>query len=574
MRSSPFRLHLLHGLALTVCLPLSAQHISFAGVLGNSGKQGTSLVRFAPTPARGLGLVFDSYGSIWDRAGSGRLNRYALDGRLLASYSIATGDSRFDRETLADRNIVLLLNGGLYRLPIDAPPGAQPIVLGILADQMSFANAHAEIAVLQRNSVNVLNTRDWTLKNVIPSLNIKYIYNIAMLDDGSILLNTGSELRLFGNGFEVAQGWPKNLKTPPMEHIGGFWYGFDFHGTIRRFDDHFQPAPGVVLGGGSGSFIGHVDTNEELNLGNGMAVLGDTTAAASGKYGIVSLLEWDNDKQQYSIARRLGAVTNCYGLAISDNGSVWFNAGRWNWDDSPTAPILDSIAGGGVLGQAAPLNDGSFLAALQRDANVTIVHSQFDWRTQTANGIQLAPAMLNAATTYSQKDGTRIIVLADASGHTSAFPLDANNLPQKRGVPVIIRFISPVGHLTTLAMANESVMLGAADGAICEFELKGNTWQEVRRWNSWGTSDGEHFGSQVYITRDGSQLWVSDSLRNRVLCFDLQTRKLLGSFGRTDHAGDDLEHFAHPASIAARHGRAVVFDRDNQRLVKLQFSGS
>jgi DNA-binding beta-propeller fold protein YncE len=117
-------------------------------------------------------------------------------------------------------------------------------------------------------------------------------------------------------------------------------------------------------------------------------------------------------------------------------------------------------------------------------------------------------------------------------------------------------------------------MLGAVDGAICEFELQGNAWQEVRRWNSWGTGNSEHFGSQVYITRDGNQLWVSDSIRNRVLCFDLQTRKLLGSFGQMDHPGDDLEHFTHPAAIAARHGRVVVFDSDNQRLVKLQFSGS
>jgi hypothetical protein len=574
MKSKMFRLILHQGLSLTICIPLGAQHISFAGVLGNSGEQGSSMVRFAPTSARGLGMVYDSYGTIWDRAGSGRLNRYALDGRLLASYSIATGDSRFDRDTLADKNIILLLSGSLYRLPIDAPPGAQPIALGMSADQMSFANTNGDIAVLQRNTVKVLNTRNWTLNEVIPNVNIGLIYNLAILDDGSILFANRQELRLFSNGSEVTRGWPKNLKTPPLQHIEGFWYGFDFHGTIRRFDGEFQPAPGVVLGGLSGSFIGHVDTNEELYLGNGMAMLGDATAAVSGRYGIVSLLEWNDDKQQYRIARRLGAVTNCHGLAINDNGSVWFNAGRWNWDDPPTAPILDFIGGGGILGQTVLLNDGSFLAVLQQDSTVTIVKSQFDWRNQLANGISLPPTMLNAATAYAQKDGTRVLVLADASGHTSAFPLDANNLPQKNGVPVIIRFASPVSHLTTLAMKNESVMLGAVDGAIREFELQGNEWQEVRRWNSWGTGNIEHFGSQLYITTDGNQLWVSDGTRNRVLCFDLQTRKLLCSFGQTDNPGDDLEHFSYPAAIAARHGRAVVFDRDNQRLVKLQFSGS
>jgi len=574
MKSNLFSLILLLAMAFAVGVPLGAQHISVAGVLGNSGEQGSSLVRFAQVRAQGLGMVYDSYGTIWDRAGSGRLNRYALDGRLLASYSIATGDSRFDRETLAGRNIILLLSGSLYRLPIDAPLGAQPIALGISADQMSVANSNGDVALLQRNTVRVLNTDSWTLNAVIQNLDLPNIYDLAILDDGSILFQNAGQVRLFTNGNEVTRGWPKNVKTPRVQHIGGFWYGFDFHGTIRRFDGEFQPAPGVVLGGLSGSFIGHVDTNEELYLGNGMAVLGDTTAAVSGTSGIVSLLDWDADNQRYRIARRLGAVTNCYGLAINDNGSVWFNAGRWNWDDLPTAPILDSIASGGILGQTVLLNDGSFLAALQRDSTVTIVHSQFDWRNQLANGISLPPAMLNAATAYTQKDGTRVLVLADASGHVSAFPLDANNLPQKGGVPVVLRFASPVGHLTTLAMENESVMLGAVDGAICEFELQGDAWQEVRRWNSWGTGNSEHFGSEVSITRDGNQLWISDSTRNRVLCFDLQTRRLLGSFGQTDQPGDDLEHFTHPAAIAAHHGRAVVFDSDNQRLVKLQFSGS
>jgi hypothetical protein len=574
MKSNRFRLILIQVLAFTVCAPLCAQHISFAGVLGNSGEQGSSLVRFAPTAARGLGLVYDSYGSIWDRAGRGRLNRYALDGRLLGSYSIAMGDSPFDRETLANRNLILLLSGSLYRLPIDAPPGTQPTALGISADKISFANSKGEVALLQRNTVRVLNSNTWALNTVIPDLNVAGIYDLAILDDESILFQYAGQLRLFSNGNEVTRDWPKKVNATRVQHIGEFWYTFAFHGTIHRFDGEFQPAPGVVLGGLSGSFLGHVDANEELYLGNGMAMLGDTTAAVSGRYGIVSLLAWSEDKQQYQIGRRLGSASNCYGLAINGNGSVWFNAGRWNWDDLPTAPILDSIEGGGVVGQTVLLQDGSFLAALQRDTTVTVVHGQFDWKYQLASGISLTPAMLNAATVYTQKNGPRILVLADAVGHASSFPLDANNLPQKSGVPVVFRFASGAAQLTTLAMKNDSVMLGGVDGAICEFEMQGNVWQEVNRWNSWGTGNSDHFGSQVYIATDDNQLWVSDSTRSRVLCFDLQTRQLLGSFGQSDHPGDDLEHFNHPAAIAARHGRAAVFDSENQRIVKLQFSGS
>ena len=64
------------------------------------------------------------------------------------------------------------LSGSLYRLPIDAPPGAQPIALGISADQISFANNKGEVALLQRNTVKVLNTNSWTLNTVIQNLNL------------------------------------------------------------------------------------------------------------------------------------------------------------------------------------------------------------------------------------------------------------------------------------------------------------------------------------------------------------------------------------------------------------------
>ena len=45
---------------------------------------------------------------------------------------------------------------------------------------------------------------------------------------------------------------------------------------------------------------------------------------------------------------------------------------------------------------------------------------------------------------------------------------------------------------------------------------------------------------------------------------------LLGQFGRTDKPATDLTGLSGPGVIAARGGRAVVFDSGNQRLVKLK----
>ena len=55
-----------------------AQHLVCDGILGNSGEQGQTLVLFGAKQARGLGVVYDKYGTLWDRGGSGALNRYAL----------------------------------------------------------------------------------------------------------------------------------------------------------------------------------------------------------------------------------------------------------------------------------------------------------------------------------------------------------------------------------------------------------------------------------------------------------------------------------------------------------------
>ena len=56
-----------------------------------------------------------------------------------------------------------------------------------------------------------------------------------------------------------------------------------------------------------------------------------------------------------------------------------------------------------------------------------------------------------------------------------------------------------------------------------------------------------------------------------MLCFDLATGKLLAAFGTPDTPGDDLGTLHAPEAIAARGERAVVYDRGNQRLMKLRF---
>jgi hypothetical protein len=45
--------------------------------------------------------------------------------------------------------------------------------------------------------------------------------------------------------------------------------------------------------------------------------------------------------------------------------------------------------------------------------------------------------------------------------------------------------------------------------------------------------------------------------------------RLLAAFGQTDKPGNDLASLSHPTTISASGDRAVVYDSDNQRIVKL-----
>ena len=74
----------------------AAGELRFAGALGNSTE---SAAAFAGKTAAGMGPVIDDESAIWERGGSTRLNRYALDGRLLASFDLPDSQNRDDQLT-------------------------------------------------------------------------------------------------------------------------------------------------------------------------------------------------------------------------------------------------------------------------------------------------------------------------------------------------------------------------------------------------------------------------------------------------------------------------------------------
>lgn len=581
-------LFIVAGAAIVAAQPsLRAAQITSAGVFGNSGEQGSMLVRFGTPTVRGIGVIADETGSLWDRGGDGVLNRYALDGRLLATYKIPSSKyaSANDKMTRVGNQLVLLINGKLNALPLDAAPGSSATALGVSADLLSFGSVNGSIAIAtqqpDRKSYNIslCNLSTKAVTPVIPDPVIG-LREIELLPDGGVVGLIDGKLHLYRDGKEVLKGWPRQGPGSSIQFLDGYWYGAFWHGTLRRFNAELEPDPGVVLGGKTGAFIGRVDENTEVGTPRGVAKIRDGLFAVSGVNGIMHLIQWDQDKQQFSILRRIGAIPECQGLGINRQGQVWFNTGHWNWSDRPGDPMQDCTpAGPGPdqpgVGQLVLLPNDNFVAPSMRYNYANVLGGPFSWNVNISE-LKTTPAnvgYLNGSAVYTQKN-MLVLLAINGSGKGLTYRIDNTGRMAGELGPVALETATPVKEWTSLALKNNETLLGAADGFIIEMtrDRDGSQWKESNRWNTWQGAEPSTFGRRIYICVDAGNLWVSDTERNRVLCFTMADHTLRASFGTVAQTGDDLVHLNAPRAIAAREKRAVVFDSGNQRLLKLLLS--
>jgi sugar lactone lactonase YvrE len=515
-------------------------------------------------------VVADRFGSLWDRAWDGTLTRYAPDGRLLAQHPLPNGGNDRDQLALAGDTLVLQVNNALFTLPVTAPAGTAPAPLKRESDLISFNAVNGRIASKLKGEVFLVDPATGDAKK---AADVKDAHALELGPDGAVYASADGKVRKYAGGAEAAEGgWPKGAPGERAQLLDGFWYGHAWHGTIRRFTAALDPSPGVVLGGASGSFIGHLDQNAELSNGRGMAKVGGALYAVSGLEGTLHLLSWDEAKRQMTIVRRIGAVPVCTGLGLDRNGVVWFRCGTWAWDAGPDAPMRSGVN--------APEHPGTGQCVMLE--NDRMVAPGYLWGKPAFYNGPLSTEVridriekgcaLKLGTTGSAvyaRAGKPVLLVIEKSGAGQSFFIDGEGRYQGEAGPVALKASGPAGEWTSLAMKDGSTLLAAADGAVVEMAPEGNDWKETRRWSSWGAGPAEKFGARIWIAADAGMLWVADAERHRVLCFDLKTGKPVASFGTADKTGDDLASLNRPQVIAARGRRAVAHDAGNQRLVKL-----
>lgn len=559
-------------LFLTQAAARSSQITCF-GVLGNSGEQGRYLVKFDKRKASGLGVAYDRFGTVWDRGGQGILNRYALDGRLLGQYPLSGQPTKDDKLSIVGDRLILLLDHKLFFMDVSEKAGTAPKNAAIPARAMSFACYNAQLLCLSPEQTpflfEALTGKKKSFNGAKPQ---QGIVDLEIAPDSTAFYRDNKGQIYAFRGQTPLPGFPQKAKGDRWQLIDKYWYLQSSHASIIRTNYLFAYDPGVVLGGSSGAFLGHLADNHELDSGQGMARITDHCFAVSGRSGVIHLLRWQDDKKQFEITHRLGALPYAMGLALDGKGNILCNAGAWDWNDDPSSPLADcQLPKLDQAGQVANLNDEIMLGPVELKGRITVFCGTQDpakpFRLQA--NCKLKTAMCGAVV---QKVGAKYrLLLVSPDGQGQAIRLDDDGKPLAAPDEMPLLLNTKGAAWTSLALRRDGLLLAAVDGSVVILSPAADGWKELSRWSVWGTAKDQQFGSRIFIAGDGDKLWVADRERHRILVFDALSQKCLAAYGCTDVAGNDLASFRFPEGIAAYRNRAVVFDSANQRLFKLSF---
>lgn len=574
--------------AVLLSISAPAESIVFRGVLGNSGGAGEGLVKMQAgkdiRTAIGMGCVFDSQGFLWDRGGGEVLNRYSIDGRRMASFKLPSSTNNKDLLTSIGDNLVLLINGKLYTLNINAPAGAVPSPVRFQGEieTVSFGSSEKKMAVADKDrNLFLVDPVSGEAKNIGGLKEIERVDGIELLPGGEIIVFDGKTAHKFIGGREIKdEEWPRRIAgdreggAGRIRFVDGYYYGNLWHGTVKRFNEELEVDPGVVLGGGSGHFIGHIEQNTEITFGRGIAKINDELYALSGMSGVMHLLKWDGTEKKMSIVRRIGSLPDLKSIAMDKGGNIWACTGTWYWNSKPDTPQRFGIADAD-RGQAVMLENDCVIVPAKGKDGISAAYGQLTeelGKEDKVENCKMQGELAGTAVYQDKKAKKQIMLVINGKGEGHGFEIakDGKNCIRGDAGRISLSTVSPVREWTSLAMKGEDILLCAGDGQVIEMQRKDNDWQEVRRWRKWGNAPDQVFGDKIFISADSGRLWVSDSNRQRVLCFDLGDGKFISQYGAADRKGSGISEMDFPEILMARGKRALVYDKGNQRLLKLE----
>jgi hypothetical protein len=590
----------------------SKSDIHFAGVVGNSGEDGLSLIRQNPDGGNGenpigCGVALDRHGTLWTRLAADRVGRLTRDGRQLAQFPVRRSTHKHDALTIVGNHIVLLAAGQLQVLPLDAAPGTAFTSTELQLRAIARTPFEGRLAAITSDSDIIWVDPVGSATEKVCAMPDAWL--IETTPEGAILVGTrapsdkqASLHKIVGKRELTSDAWPRGFGRhvlPPAarasaaflqaDGAGGFFLGGGF---LSHLDADLSPAPGTVLGKQNDTVLGGAgDWRPELSPARGVAHCGGDLYAVCGGDGRIFFARWPDPARPMKLVSWITALSECRSLAIDENGDIYADRNVYPWSAGP-GDFPDISPSGGQ--QRSPL---LWLRPKQPVSLFSWAHGATQWALRLYSGPGLRQTdWLNEKTlakevwwkranrhetkvwpavAYPHQDGGFVFLcLADAQGGL-AWRLHPNG--RFRDVLGPVDFVlddlkGPGETLTGLMMKNDRTLLAAIDGQIVELVRDGSDWRERTRWQSWGDAPDARFGKSIHIACDGVNLLVADTERHRVLLFPPDGGEPIAQFGVTDRPGNGLDALNSPSLVAINGDQAVVYDAANQRLVKLDLS--
>jgi hypothetical protein len=608
--------------------PASAASLLPAGVLGNSGESGESLLLASKASGLSSGVATDGDLTLW-LSGGAAVNRVALDGRLVERFPLEPPGSLIDSRTFAVVGGTLCFLGRL-------PSGERRLFALPMADQPNRTASALPIKLPERS-------RDWMPYVLAPqSLDGRLVlvadpkgldgqlgvYLISPDDTGSDLqpaftlpgeypggaavdaergiIYLGASFGLFVGGethsdvYAITAVTPDgNLvptdfpvactKTPaiPTEFRGfislagdalwdAAWYGF-----VARLDLRGRGAPGRII-------QWHHDLGYPTQIAGIAAqpaspqqLLCITTAGPDANY----LAHWQTSTEQLTLVRRLGCLPTILSLGLSADGWVTVGTARtqlwWPWEAGPDAPPDKAELHIAVT----PVHwepDRCFSFAAQynlddlekRNPVGTIFSPRAGDRNEARRVTDPIPLKRPIGLSVAAKPGDPNATLYVTDGDAKAVLRTSMWLPELKPditkwelVPITgVELSSPAD----VAALTDGRLLVADAGRILLLELRDNAFAVAHTFERWGDAPSDRFGPGLRFAVDGPWMLISDTQRHRVVWLDWTSWTVLAQFGVTDAPGSDRTHLNSPTLVAVSGAKAVVADTGNQRVVKLE----
>ena len=509
-----------------------------------------------------VGPVYDADEGVLYMGGSfGSVNAIGLDGRLRATYTLpecsrfgyfdrmvrdpASGDVYLNVGGTAEAGTARNhLTGHVYRIPAHAASGTPAEIVASNVTAISSKVMDGKILLVRRGGE--LASFDVRTRTEAP-------YGKAEIDGADYYtcmydwMPSGKLVAciMHQNLWEFEGGRTNGVVRPifgerEIKMGKGFILGDIMWsltgGTVKRYRaESLQAAPGVVLGGASGYFLGRVDNFHELNASGICPLGGELFAIGSGENADCYVFEYDHSKGKLVALRRLGPVVDPWNLAIDRDGWICCDNMVWPWTARSSAPPTTHFMRMPERG-AAVLPNGTFVRIMEsHGARIEAYHGKL-----CDGEMQITDWNRNVKDFPEPGDHKR----PDGSWNWAQVPVRTD--------------VAESGKVD--GRTGYELRTFYADGLVKCYRVSENgefAQEDFYR-------EYRHEGNVLYAARDGDSAVVTDREKGTVTLF------AKGAGGKRVRVGV-AEGLKGPTKVAISNRRLVVYEADAQRLVKFEF---